>query len=55
MLNHQYTLGNRLILPSDYVKDIDGKLYFYHHTDFLFLHAVESLGLICTITFPFQP
>jgi hypothetical protein len=58
VFDYQYRLGNFFILRPDYIKDlgdnIDCKLHFHRHVDFLFSHALKLLTLILKITFSFS-
>jgi hypothetical protein len=60
VLNYPYRLGNAFILRTDCIKNlcvlvnIDCKLNFHDHCDFIFSRAMKLLGLIRTITFSFS-
>jgi hypothetical protein len=59
VLNYKYRFENSFVLQTDFIKglsvDIDCKIHFLHHVDFLFSHAIKLLGLIRNLYFPFQP
>jgi hypothetical protein len=53
-----YKLYESLVTRTEFIKDlgvqIDSKLHFRHHVDYIFSQAVRLLGLIRTVTFCFS-